>query len=117
VSPQHAMLTMHCLLRTVGRPGAVCTVSANRPWPSCRCKPPARRGVSSACATTDSWQGALATALLFTSGKALFGLYLGTAAVVPAYGAAGSLIVVILWVYYPAMIFYFGAALTRVRAG
>lgn len=64
---------------------------------------------------SDVWQGALATALLFTAGKALFGLYLGSAAVVSAYGAAGSLIVVILWVYYSAMIFYFGAALTRVR--
>lgn len=63
----------------------------------------------------DVWQGALATALLFTAGKALFGLYLGTAAVVSAYGAAGSLIVVILWVYYSAMIFYFGASFTRVR--
>ncbi|HLJ39425.1 MAG TPA: YihY/virulence factor BrkB family protein [Steroidobacteraceae bacterium] len=63
----------------------------------------------------DVWQGALATAVLFTVGKALFGLYLGTAAVVSAYGAAGSLIVVILWVYYSAMIFYFGASFTRVR--
>lgn len=63
----------------------------------------------------DVWQGALATAVLFTAGKALFGLYLGTAAVVSAYGAAGSLIVVILWVYYSAMIFYFGASFTRVR--
>lgn len=64
----------------------------------------------------DVWQGALATAVLFTAGKALFGLYLGTAAVVSAYGAAGSLIVVILWVYYSAMIFYFGASFTRVRS-
>ncbi len=64
----------------------------------------------------DVWQGALATALLFTVGKALLGLYLGRAAVGSAYGAAGSLIVVILWVYYFAMIFYFGAEFTRVRA-
>ena len=64
----------------------------------------------------DVWQGALATALLFTVGKALLGLYLGKAAVGSAYGAAGSLIVVILWVYYFAMIFYFGAEFTRVRA-
>lgn len=63
----------------------------------------------------DVWQGALATALLFTAGKALLGLYLGKAAVGSAYGAAGSLIVVILWVYYSAMIFYFGAEFTRVR--
>jgi len=65
----------------------------------------------------DVWPGALATALLFTVGKALLGLYLGKAAVGSAYGAAGSMIVVILWVYYSAMIFYFGAELTRVRAG
>ena len=64
----------------------------------------------------DVRQGALATALLFTVGKALLGLYLGKAAVGSAYGAAGSLIVVILWVYYFAMIFYFGAEFTRLRA-
>ena len=62
------------------------------------------------------WPGALATALLFTIGKALLGLYLGKTAVGSAYGAAGSIIVVILWVYYSAMIFYFGAEFTRVRA-
>ena len=65
----------------------------------------------------DVWAGALATALLFTAGKALLGLYLGKTAVGSAYGAAGSLVVVILWVYYSAMIFYFGAEFTRVRAG
>jgi membrane protein len=54
--------------------------------------------------------------LLFTIGKALLGLYLGKTAVGSAYGAAGSLIVVILWVYYSAMIFYFGAEFTRIRA-
>jgi membrane protein len=63
----------------------------------------------------DVWQGALATALLFTIGKVLLGLYLGKAAVGSAYGAAGSLIVVIVWVYYFAMIFYFGAEYTRMR--
>ncbi|MBV8144976.1 MAG: YihY/virulence factor BrkB family protein [Gammaproteobacteria bacterium] len=65
----------------------------------------------------DVWPGALATALLFAIGKALLGLYLGKAAVGSAYGAAGSIVVVILWVYYSAMIFYFGAEFTRVRAG
>jgi len=62
------------------------------------------------------WPGALATALLFTGGKTLLGLYLGRAAVGSTYGAAGSLVVVIIWVYYSAMIFYFGAEYTRVRA-
>jgi membrane protein len=64
----------------------------------------------------DVWPGALATALLFTIGKAVLGLYLGKTAVGSAYGAAGSIIVVILWVYYSAMIFYFGAEFTRLRA-
>jgi len=64
----------------------------------------------------DVWEGALATAVLFSIGKALLGLYLGRTAVASAYGAAGSLIVLILWVYYSAMIFYFGAEFTRVRA-
>ncbi len=59
-------------------------------------------------------EGSLATALLFTIGKSLLGLYLGKAAVVSAYGAAGSLVVVILWVYYSALIFYFGAEFTHV---
>ena len=61
-------------------------------------------------------EGAIATALLFTIGKGLLGLYLGKFAVGSAYGAAGSLIVTILWVYYAAMIFYFGAEYTRERA-
>lgn len=60
------------------------------------------------------WIGATATALLFTVGKFLVGLYLGKAAVGSAYGAAGSLIVVIVWVYYSAMIFLFGAEFTHV---
>lgn len=63
----------------------------------------------------DVWVGAAATALLFTLGKALIGLYVGKAAVGSAYGAAGSLVVVIVWVYYSAMIFYFGAEFTRAR--
>ena len=64
----------------------------------------------------DVWEGAIATALLFTIGKSLIALYLGKAAVGSAYGAAGSLIVVVLWVYYSAMIFLFGAEFTHVRA-
>ncbi len=60
------------------------------------------------------WRGAAVTGLLFTVGKLLIGLYLGKAAVGSAYGAAGSLVVVIVWVYYSAMIFLFGAEFTRV---
>ena len=64
----------------------------------------------------DVWVGAAVTAALFSLGKAAIGLYLGTAAVGSAYGAAGSLVVVIVWVYYSAMIFYFGAEFTRAHA-
>ncbi len=60
--------------------------------------------------------GAIATAFLFTVGKFLIGLYLGKAGIGSAYGAAGSLIAVIVWVYYSSMIFFFGAELTYVLA-
>ena len=60
--------------------------------------------------------GAVGTALLFTIGKFLLGLYLGKASVGSAYGAAGSLVAVIVWVYYSAQIFFFGAEFTRVHA-
>jgi membrane protein len=57
---------------------------------------------------------AIASALLFTVGKSLIGLYLGKTAVGSAYGAVGSLVVIIVWVYYSAMIFLFGAEFTHV---
>jgi hypothetical protein len=60
------------------------------------------------------WSGAVATAFFFTVGKYLIGLYLGKAAVGSAYGAAGSLVVVVVWIYYSAMIFLFGAEFTHV---
>ena len=60
--------------------------------------------------------GAVGTALLFTVGKMLLGLYLGKTSVGSAYGAAGSLVAVIVWVYYSAQIFFFGAEFTRVHA-
>jgi len=50
----------------------------------------------------DVWIGAAATALFFTIGKLLIGLYLGRSGVASSYGAAGSLVVVLLWVYYSA---------------
>ena len=61
----------------------------------------------------DVWIGASVTAVLFTIGKFLIGLYLGTAAIGSAYGAAGSLIAILVWVYYSAMIFLFGAEFTH----
>ncbi len=60
--------------------------------------------------------GATATALLFTLGKALLGLYLGKASPGSAYGAAGSLVVMVIWVYYSAQIFFFGAEFTHAHA-
>ncbi|MBV9769674.1 MAG: YihY/virulence factor BrkB family protein [Bryobacterales bacterium] len=64
----------------------------------------------------DVWIGAIATAVFFTLGKYLIGLYLGKAAPGSAYGAAGSLVVVIVWIYYSSMIFLFGAEFTHVLA-
>jgi membrane protein len=60
--------------------------------------------------------GAVATALLFTIGKFLIGLYLGSSTVASSYGAAGGLIIALLWVYYSAQIFLFGAEFTKVYA-
>jgi membrane protein len=62
------------------------------------------------------WKGATVTAVFITIGKFLIGLYLGKAAFGSAYGAAGSLVVFIVWVYYTAMIFMFGAEFTHVLA-
>jgi len=62
----------------------------------------------------DVWTGALLTALLFNLGKYLLGLYLGRSSVTSAYGAAGSLVVVLLWVYYSAQILFFGAKFTQI---
>jgi membrane protein len=67
-------------------------------------------------AWADVLVGAVATALLFTVGKFFIGLYLGHSAVTSTYGAAGSVILVMLWVYYSALIFLFGAEFTKVFA-
>jgi membrane protein len=64
----------------------------------------------------DVWVGAAVTAALFAVGKFLIGLYLGRASVGSAFGAAGSLVVVMVWVYYSAQIFLLGAEFTRVYA-
>ena len=64
----------------------------------------------------DVWFGAGFTSLLFVVGKFALGLYLGKSAVGSSYGAAGSLVVVLLWVYYAAQIVLFGAEFTQVYA-
>ncbi len=61
----------------------------------------------------DVWIGAVFTALFFSLGKYLIGLYLGNSGVASSFGAAGSLIALLLWVYYSAQIFFFGAEFTR----
>ena len=60
--------------------------------------------------------GAFVTAFLFTVGKLLISLYIGSTAIASSYGAAGSLIVVLLWIYYSAQIFLLGAEFTKVYA-
>jgi membrane protein len=64
----------------------------------------------------DTWMGAAFTALLFTLGKFLLGLYLGRASVASPYGAAGSIVVLVIWVYYAAQILFMGAEFTQVYA-
>jgi membrane protein len=67
-------------------------------------------------AWSDVWTGAAVTALLFTVGKFAIGFYLGNAGVASGFGAAGSVIVLLVWVYYSAQIFLLGAEFTWVYA-
>ncbi|HEX6643596.1 MAG TPA: YihY/virulence factor BrkB family protein [Gemmatimonadales bacterium] len=62
----------------------------------------------------DVWIGAIITAVLFTLGKSLIGLYLGRSATASSYGAAGSIVVLMLWVYYTSQVVLLGAEFTRV---
>ena len=64
----------------------------------------------------DVWLGGLLTAVLFTLGKTAIGVYLGQASVGSAYGAAGSMVVLLVWVYYSALILFFGAEFTQAWA-
>ena len=64
----------------------------------------------------DVWLGAALTAILFNLGKLGLGVYLGKGAVGSAYGAAGSVLIILLWIYYSGLIFYFGAEFTRAYA-
>jgi membrane protein len=61
----------------------------------------------------DGWVGALITGVLFEVGRFLIGLYLGRSRVASPYGAAGSLVLILLWIYYASIIFFFGAELTQ----
>ena len=64
----------------------------------------------------DVWIGSFITALLFTIGKSLLGIYLGNSGFSSTYGAAGSVIIILAWVYYSAQILFFGAEFTQVYA-
>jgi membrane protein len=64
----------------------------------------------------DVWIGSAVTALLFSIGKFLIGLYIGRSGVASGFGAAGSFVVLLIWVYYSAQIFLLGAEFTWVYA-
>ena len=64
----------------------------------------------------DVWLGAAVTSLLFTVGRLLIGIYIGRTGIASLFGAAGSLVIVFVWVYYSAQIFLLGAEFTRVYA-
>ena len=65
-------------------------------------------------AWSDVWVGSLLTSFLFTVGKFAIGFYLGKASVASSYGAAGSVVILLLWVYYSSLILYLGAEFTHV---
>jgi membrane protein len=65
-------------------------------------------------AWSDVWVGAALTSLLFTAGKFLIGFYIAKSVTMSAYGAAGSVVIILAWIYYSAQILYFGAEFTRV---
>ena len=64
----------------------------------------------------DVWLGAFVTAILFSIGKTAIGIYLGNSAVTSTFGAAGSLVLLLIWIYYSAQILFFGAEFTQVYA-
>lgn len=72
---------------------------------------------STKIAWSDVWVGAAVTAALFEIGKLLIGLYVGKAGISSTYAAAGSIAVILIWVYYAAQIFLLGAEFTKVYAG
>jgi membrane protein len=65
---------------------------------------------------SDVWTGSLVTGLLFTIGKFLIGYYLGSSNIASSYGAAASIITILLWIYYSALILLFGAEFTKAYA-
>ena len=64
----------------------------------------------------DVWIGAVVTALLFTAGKFAIGYYIGKSGLASAYGAAASIVTILLWIYYASLILLFGAEFTKAYA-
>jgi membrane protein len=64
----------------------------------------------------DVWPGAVATSLLFSLGKLLIGYYLATSSMASSFGAAGSVVIILAWIYYSACILFFGAEITKIYA-
>ena len=64
----------------------------------------------------DVWVGAVVTAVLFEAGKFVIGMYIGKAGIGTGYGAAGSVVILITWIYYSAQILFFGAKFTQIYA-
>lgn len=64
----------------------------------------------------DVWRGALVTACLYMAGKGLIAFYLGTSSVASSYGAAGTMVLILLWMFYSAQVFLYGAELSREMA-
>ena len=64
----------------------------------------------------DVWLGAVSTSLLFTLGKFIIGYYLATSSIASSFGAAGSVVIVLAWIYYSACILFFGAEITKIYA-
>ncbi|MGH7658790.1 MAG: YihY/virulence factor BrkB family protein [Gemmatimonadales bacterium] len=62
---------------------------------------------------SDVWRGAVITSVFFTAGKFLIGLFLGQSSVASSYGAAGSLVLLLFWVYYSAQVVLLGAEFTQ----
>lgn len=62
----------------------------------------------------DVWPGAVITSILFTLGKLVIGYYLATSSVASSFGAAGSVVIVLAWIYYSACILFFGAEITKI---
>jgi membrane protein len=65
---------------------------------------------------SDVWLGSFMTALLFVVGNVLLGIYLGKSGVTSSFGGAGSIVALVIWVYYSAQIVFFGAEFTEVYA-